>query len=103
MARTMLDDRNIITGKKLDWLLADCPSDAYPDGVSDSEDSMTILIDGKPLDHTAEYRVRYTASRHKSTEPYPDEVGTIGSDWQVGRLSEAEAEERRKARLEVAQ
>jgi hypothetical protein len=93
----MLDNYNIITGKELDKLLADCPSDAYPDGITDSEDDMAILVDGKPLDHEAEYRVTRTHHHHRIR--YPHQVKTIGSDWQVERLSDAEAEDRRKARI----
>jgi hypothetical protein len=93
----MLDNLNIITGKELgDLLYRLCPADAYPDGITESEDRMTTLVDGKPLDDAAEYRVT-RMTRHQKR--FPCEVRTIDSDWQVERLSADEAEDRRKARI----
>jgi hypothetical protein len=92
----MLENFNIITGRELDKLLADCPSDAYPDGIEDSESDMAILVDGKPLDHAAEYRVT-----RKEWHPvrYPHQVSTIDSNWEVVRLAEWEAKDRAMARI----
>jgi hypothetical protein len=92
----MLENFNIITGRELDKLLADCPSDAYPDGIEDSESDMAILVDGKPLDHAAEYRVT-----RKEWHPvrYPHQVSTIDSNWEVVSLADWEAKDRAMARI----
>lgn len=66
-----------LSGKRLSAKLAECPADAYPHGVSESEHGL-LLIDGMPFDATFSYLVTDNV-RDRDAES----VNTIDSDWSV--------------------
>lgn len=72
-----------LSGKRLSAKLAECPADAYPHGVSESEDG-SLLIYGMPFDAAATYTV--TDNVHDRDA---ESVNTIDSDWSVCRTDNA--------------
>lgn len=67
-----------ITGSQLSRLLAECPSDAYPHGVSDETEGMSVLINGMQIDQNGTYLV---SDNVRGRDPMS--VDTIDSDWSV--------------------
>jgi len=68
-----------LSGKRLSQKLAECPSDAYPHGVTESDDG-TILIGRVPFNDASTYEV--TDNVHSRDA---ESVNTIDSDWSVSR------------------
>jgi hypothetical protein len=67
----------LITGRQLETLLAKCPPEALPCGVTDCHETSQYIIDKQPLDRKAIYRVWNTAN---ARTPLTD---GIHADWSV--------------------
>jgi hypothetical protein len=67
-----------ITGKRLLAKLADCPSDAYPYGISEEADGNLVLDRRLWISPDAQYEV---TDNVRSRDP--ESVNTIDSDWSV--------------------
>lgn len=67
-----------ITGKRLLAKLANCPSDAYPHGISEDADGNIVLDRSMWISPDAQYEVTDNV-RGRDAES----VNTIDSDWSV--------------------
>lgn len=68
--------RHEVTGRELSNLLAVCPLEAYPSGVTEDENG-NVLVADKPLDLKQNYSVWNCA---RDTKYLPT---TIDTDWSV--------------------
>ena len=72
-----MSTRYLITGRQLETLLAECPPESLPSGVTDCPETGRYSIDTLPLDRQAIYRVWNTANKRT---PLTD---GIHADWCV--------------------
>ena len=70
--------KTTLTGKRLLAKLAECPCDAYPQGISEDADGNIVLDDSLLIIPDAQYTITDDV-RDRDAES----VNTIDSDWSV--------------------